>query len=231
VGEVLVGVSQAIVVESPAAANRRQRHAGQEAMGVAGDVIAGEQAAAGPAQRGVVIVSVGVGGKTGGRSRRLVIPLFFGRPGIAVGEQPAEIGVAGRIGSPDDDRRGVYRLQVGSDQELDSGLFGGAVSPHDAGECGPVGDGEGLVAEFGRSGDECLGMGGSLQERKVARAVKLGVTRGGVGHGCAILFSIPVQALHANTPWRYQVQPRDPRAARPSRRKSQNLAPDSVSTT
>jgi hypothetical protein len=37
--------------------------------------------------------------------------------------------------------------------------------------------------------------------------------------------------VQAKTPWRYQVLPREPRGRRPRRRKSQNLAPDSVSTT
>ena len=68
----------------------------------------------------------------------------------AVRQQLTEVRVAGRVGSPDDDRRSIDWFEVGSDHKLDARLFRCPVGPHDPLERGPVGEREGVVAE-GRS--------------------------------------------------------------------------------
>jgi len=106
-----------------------------------------------------------------------------------VREQAAEVRIAGRIGGPDDERPDIHRFEVDSDNELQAGLFGGVMSPHDARERGPVGDRERLVAERRRTDDELVGVGGTPQEREVARAVQFGIPRCVIGH--VTTFSCP----------------------------------------
>ena len=139
------GVAQPAGIPDAGGRDRRQRHAREQPIGVGGDI----------GQREPARIRTWITRRAASITRG---------SGIAPRQQPTELGIARAIDRPHDQRHGIDRLQMRPDDQLDACLLGCAVRPHDAGERGPIGDGDRLVAECMGPFHQFLGVRSALQE-------------------------------------------------------------------
>ncbi len=101
---------------------------------------------------------------------------FVGPP-AALGDQARQAAIRRAIGHPQHDRRRVAGRDFGADDQFQLDLFGGAVSPHDAGQAIAIGDRQRGIAQLGGAQHQLIGMRGPFQKRKVGFAMQLGIAR------------------------------------------------------
>ena len=102
---------------------------------------------------------------------------LFG-PAAAAGDQPGQAAVGGAIGRPEDHGRGVFRSDLGADDELQAVLLGRHVGADDAGQAVAIGHRQGRVVEFRGTLDQFFRMRSPFEKREVRFGVEFGV-----GHG------------------------------------------------
>ncbi len=101
--------------------------------------------------------------------------LSFGHAQATAGDQSREAAVGCPAGGVEEDGRGVLGDDLGADEQLQVRLFGCAVHSHGAGDRVAIGDGQGVVAEFGGALDQFVGMRRPAEKGEVGFAVELGV--------------------------------------------------------
>jgi hypothetical protein len=93
--------------------------------------------------------------------------LAFRGLAAAAGDEAAESAVAGAVGGPEDDRRGVGRRDLGADHQRQAGVFGGDVCSHHSGQAVAIGHRQRAVTQRGGLAHQLIGVRCAFEEGEV----------------------------------------------------------------